>query len=273
MQELTARAALVPEGEVGPGLTTYIPRGEMEEVLRAEDGPFELVLDVTRFSEGEPAETRNIAVAWERADLEQLLSRTQGDRVLLTFSGRALADAMSADVEAHRLRDKVLVLAVAATTAAGLAANAQARVDAPSDGGGTAAAAQVGVAPDDRPLPRSEGQVGVSPDDRAVATTAGQVGVSPDDRAVPRTDPQPIVSPDDRAVPRGVTEQPTGVTPDDRAVPRSTPIETPTVAAPDDGISWDPGPVQIVGLAGAMMLAITGAAFLVAGRRRGIQPA
>jgi hypothetical protein len=258
MQELTARAALVSAPDVAGGLSTPISRKEIEEALRAGDSSPELILDVTRYDDGESAETRSVSVVWERDDLEQLLRQTEGERVLLTFDGKTLADAMAADVDAHGLREKVLVLTVAATTAAGLAASAQARVDAPADGGGTQAAAQVGVSPDSRTLPATEGQVGVSPDSRTVATTTeGQVGVSPDSRAVPF----------------GVTEQPTGVSPDDRAVPPSTPVETPTVSVPDDGFTFDPSPVQIVGIAGAMMLAITGAAFLLAGRRRGVQPA
>jgi hypothetical protein len=239
MQELSARAALVSAPDVAGGLSTSVSREEVEDALRAEDGPVDLILDVTRYSDGEPAETRSVAVAWERPDLEQLLTQTGGDRIILTFDGETLAQAM-ADVEAHGLREKILVLAVAATAAAGAASTATAQVVASDVGGGSGAApvVQTGVSPDDRAVPRS-------------TSTEGQIGVSPDDRAVPRS----------------VTEQPTGVSPDDRAVPRSTPVATPTASEPGGGIDWT-GPTEIVAIAGGMLLAITGAAFVVAGRRR-----
>jgi hypothetical protein len=77
--------------------------------------------------------------------------------------------------------------------------------------------------------------------------------VSPDDRAVPRVappTPTPIVSPDDRALPRSPVEAPTGGT------------------ASDPGITWAPSSAETAVLAGAIALAITGAFFVVGGRRR-----
>ena len=78
------------------------------------DTPPDLILDVTRFANGDPAETRDLVVAWERADLEELLRQGESDRVILTFDSDAIREAMEADVEAHGIREKVLVLAVAA---------------------------------------------------------------------------------------------------------------------------------------------------------------
>ena len=121
MQEILARAALVSAPDVGQGLTTSVSREEVEEAMRAKDRRPELILDVTRFADGEAAETRSVAVAWEQSDLEQLLRETEGERVTLTFDGEALRQAMEEDVEAHGIREKVAVLAVAAT-AAGVAA-------------------------------------------------------------------------------------------------------------------------------------------------------
>ena len=57
-------------------------------------------------------------MAWERSDLEQLLAEAQGDQIVLTFDREALARATD-DVEAHGLRETALILAVAATAAAG----------------------------------------------------------------------------------------------------------------------------------------------------------
>ena len=55
MEAITARASLVPAADVGEGLTTSLSRLEIEDVLASEEAPIELVLDVTRFSDGEAA--------------------------------------------------------------------------------------------------------------------------------------------------------------------------------------------------------------------------
>ncbi len=180
MEQISARAALVPASDLGDGLTTTIPRSDIQAVLAAEEEPIELVLDITRFSDGEAVPTRNVSVAWERTDLEQLLSEAQGDDIVLTFDREALGRATD-DVEAHGLRETALVLAVAATAVAGGAASAAAEPGA-SYGGTT-------------PIVQS-----TSPDDRAFAR--GEVatgdGVAADDRAFARVAP-PAMSPDDRA--------------------------------------------------------------------------
>jgi hypothetical protein len=264
MEEIAARAALVPAPDVGDGLTTSISRSEIEEVLAADEAPIELVLDVTRFADGETGDTRSISVSWERSDLEQLLKDARGDQVILTFDREALRQATDDDVEAHGFREKILVLAVAATAATGAAATAAAE-PGPFLGAGTPVAQS--VSPDDRAFartaPASASDAVVSPDDRAFARTspasAPDAGVSPDDRAFPRTSPVSApdagVSPDDRAFPRTspVSAPDAGVTPDDRAFPRTSPVSAPDaivspddralprspIAAPDTGLSPD----------------------------------
>jgi hypothetical protein len=267
MQEIPARAALVSAPDVGEGLTTFVSREEVEKAIRAKEGPLELILDVTRFTDGEPAETQSVAVAWERNDLEQLLGQTEGERVTLTFDGEALRDAIESDVEGHGIRERAVVLAVAATAATGFAAGTAAGQslgaddralarsslgEQPSLGADDRAlprtdpvAQQPGLSPDDRALPRTDplAQPSLSPDDRALPRTepapvAQEPGLSPDDRALPRTDPlaQPSLSPDDRALPRTepapVAQQP-GLSPDDRALPRTDPVPQPSLG-PDD---------------------------------------
>jgi hypothetical protein len=297
MEEITARALLVPAADVGEGLTTSVSRSEIEEVLGSEEAPIELVLDVTRFSDGKADETRNVAVSWERSDLERLLSEAQGDEVTLTFDHEALRQAIESDVEGHGMRETILALAVAATAATGVAANASAE-PGPLLGTRGAVATQSTASPDDRAVSMAsptapEATLGVDDravskatptpdpvlgvDDRAVprATPVQAPSVAPDDRAVPRSAPvdAPSVAPDDRAVPRATpapTSAPTSaVSPDDRAVPRSTPVEAPVAGtATDTGISWAPSPAETAALAGAIALAITGAFFVVGGRRR-----
>jgi len=307
MEQISARAALVPASDLGDGLTTTIPRSDIQAVLAAEEEPIEMVLDVTRFSDGEAAETRNVSVMWERTDLEQALKEAQGDDIVLTFEREALG-RVADDVEAHGLRETALVLAVAATAAAGGAASAAAEpgalyggttpivqstspddrtfarsgVAAPGDGVAAddrafARVAPPAMSPDDRALPRTTPvaapEPGVSPDDRALPRTtpvaAPEPGVSPDDRALPRVAP-PAMSPDDRALPRVAPPQ---MSPDDRALPRTSPVATPdggTVS--DPGTSWSPSP-ETVAVAGAIALLITGAFFLIGTDRRRIRPA
>ncbi|HZM18217.1 MAG TPA: hypothetical protein VFB87_02285 [Gaiellaceae bacterium] len=304
MEQISARAALVPASDLGDGLTTTIPRSDIQAVLAAEEEPIELVLDITRFSDGEAAATREISVAWERTDLEQLLSGAQGDDIVLTFDRDALGRATD-DVEAHGLRETALVLAVAATAVAGGAASAAAEPGAsyggttpivqsmsPDDrafargevatGDGVAADdrgfARVpppAMSPDDRALPRTTPvatpEPGVSPDDRALPrvtpVAAPEPGVSPDDRALPRVEP-PQMSPDDRALPR---VEPPQMSPDDRALPRTDPVATTGGTVSDPSTITAPGP-ETVGVIAAIALMITGAYFLVGTSRRRVRP-
>ena len=119
MQE-HAQASMVSETDLHGGLSTTISRSAVEEALRLEEPP-ELVLDVT----GPPGE-RSIAVSWKRDDLERLLREATGDSIQLTFDRAALEQAFADDVEAHGLKQKAAILAVAVAAAAGVAGGAQA---------------------------------------------------------------------------------------------------------------------------------------------------
>jgi hypothetical protein len=267
MQEIPARAALVSAPDVGKGLTTFVSREEVEKAIQREDGPLELILDVTRFSNGDPAETRSVAVAWERTDLEQLLRQAEGERVALTFDGEALREAIESDVEAHGMREKVLVLTVAATAAAGITAGA---------------AAGQSYGPDDRGLARGTAitQPSLGADDRALPRMdpTSQPSLGADDRALPRTDPvsQPSLGPDDRALPRTDPVSQPSLGPDDRALPRTDPLAQPepVTGTSDDGTFVElpsPGTIAVIG---GIALAITGAAFAAgAAARRRVHPA
>jgi hypothetical protein len=255
MKELGAQAVLESTPSIREGLTTSLPRSEVEQALAVEGAPLELVLDLTRFADGEPTDTGRVTVAWERNDLERILQDTEGDRVDFTFDRHTLWQALDADVEAHGIREKVLVLAVAVTAASGAAANAAAE-PGPFLGAG-APASYATVSPDDRAF------------SRATPVAAPTMGV--DDRAVSRAipTPEPTMGVDDRAVSRAIpTPEPTmGV--DDRAVSRAIPTpEATTITAADAGSSWAPSTAETAAIGGAIALAITGAAFLVAERRR-----
>jgi hypothetical protein len=110
-------------GEIAPqrAVVAYVPRQEIMTVLQDPEAQPELQL---QFHGGD--EPRSISMEWSRNELEDMLARATGDTVVLTFDGDELAHAF-ADVEAHGLREKALVFAVAATGALGAAglANAQ----------------------------------------------------------------------------------------------------------------------------------------------------
>ena len=140
MTEARGRARLVESArDLGDrGVTATVRREEVEEALRSHERP-ELFLDVARASE---QETRRIAVDWEREDLGELLRTARGDEVVFHFDQRELEQALEEpEVEGHGLRERALVLTVAATAAAGIAGQASARhLDA---GGGAPAPIQM----------------------------------------------------------------------------------------------------------------------------------
>jgi hypothetical protein len=128
MEDLTARAELVDPSEVDAGsVTATIPRREIEEALAVDDGPADLILDVASTDDGGG---RRITVEWDRADLERLLGQAEDDAIVFAFDREPLALAFDEpDVEGHGLREKALVLTVAAATAAGAAGAAKAVPD------------------------------------------------------------------------------------------------------------------------------------------------
>src|SRR5262245_40521168 len=115
----------------------------LDEVKRARDhreATPELVLEVVRGNERGEREQDTIRIDWSRQDLENLLARATEDRVVLTFDRAQLEQALG-DVEAHGLRERALVFAVAASgvlaTGPGIA---QAMVTDVSSTGGYSAA-------------------------------------------------------------------------------------------------------------------------------------
>ena len=294
MEERPARATLVAAADVGEGLTTVISKSEIEAALGSEGEPIQLVLDVTPFSEGKAGESRSVPVTWERFDLERLLEQATSENIALTFERDAVWQAIATDVEAHGLREAVIALAVAATAATGAAGQAAAYPSSAFGDSSAAATAQAtgDIAPDDRAVPRptpaAAATPDLAPDDRAVPrptpVAAATPDLAPDDRAIPRptpvSAPAPNLAPDDRAVPRPTPVTPTPVAvsapdlaPDDRATPRPTPVSAPATGTVSDGTSWAPTPAETAALAGALALMITGAFFLVGGRRVRPRPA
>ena len=148
MTALTAKAALVDPAALGDGegvIATSVPRSEVEEALQT-GTTSELFIDVARERDGERDAEHRITVSWEPADLEKLLGSTTGDEVTFAFKPDELARMFDEpDVEAQGLRERMAILTVAATTAAGIAAGAAGAMPAnllgESGGGGGATAA------------------------------------------------------------------------------------------------------------------------------------
>jgi hypothetical protein len=76
-------------------------------------------------------------MTWSRDELERLLDLATGNNVVLTFDRDELSQAIG-DVEAHGLRERALVFAVAATSAFGTGTAIANAMPAGDDGGGPA---------------------------------------------------------------------------------------------------------------------------------------
>ena len=136
MEEVASTPKLVDPADVDAksGLTATLPRSDIETALQDEAGA-DLFLEIARIQNGE-RDDRTVKVTWSREELEDLLRRASGDAVTLTFNQEELERLLDeADVEGHGLREKIVVLSIAAATAASFASTAGAQVL--SDGGGT----------------------------------------------------------------------------------------------------------------------------------------
>jgi hypothetical protein len=138
VQELNAQATVVDAAGITGGLTTTIARSEIEAATQADEPP-QLELDVRR---GQDAQ--RVAISWTRDDLVRLLTAADSDQVLLTFDRAGIEQTLD-DVEAHGVRGKAAVVAVAVSAAAGFAGGAAAMPMDQGGGTGTVAAAPAAV--------------------------------------------------------------------------------------------------------------------------------
>src|SRR5687767_13512837 len=119
METMTTTASFVSAGELASefdALTTTVSRTEVEEALSSPEPP-ELFLELLRNGD----ERFEVSVAWERDDLERLLGEADGSEITLMFERDRLERAVDEDVDAHGLRERALVLTVAAASAAAAA--------------------------------------------------------------------------------------------------------------------------------------------------------
>jgi hypothetical protein len=123
MEVASTKASLVQTPDLADSVTATIPRADFEAALALEE-PAELFLSVKQPTTGD---TGDVSVAWDRADLERLLGETTGPTITLAFD-RGELEGILADVEAHGLRQKALILTVAGAAAFSGASSAAAAV-------------------------------------------------------------------------------------------------------------------------------------------------
>jgi hypothetical protein len=116
--ETLGAASLTKEIPAQRAVATIVPREEITAVLQDPDSDPALYLRISGGGFGESDDSNVIAMSWSRAELEQLLEQATGDQIVLTFDRDELAGALG-DVEAHGLRERALVFAVAAAGALG----------------------------------------------------------------------------------------------------------------------------------------------------------
>jgi hypothetical protein len=234
-----ARLADLATGAEERSMTATIPRREIVDAVHAAEGEPELLLDV-RLSggNGEPrVETRRVAVEWERADLQAVLQQARGENVTFSIDLDSLVRALEAsDVEAHGVRETAAALTVALAVAAPSAGAAlDPGADAPGIPAGYSQVEETRGAPE-----------GIPPGFSTVEETRGvEGGTAPE------------------GIPAGFS-----TVEETRGARGSVPV-----AASDDGVTITaPGLATSLGIAGAITLAIAGAAF-AARARRGVEPA
>jgi hypothetical protein len=258
------------------GLVTTVSRTEVEQALRSDQGPVDLLLDVERaVSGGQGRETQRIALGWEPQDLERLLETTDASEISLTFDEGELQRLLDEDVEAHGMRETLAVLTVAAGMAAAGAGSAFASPvsDGALPGGAATPAAQVTAsemstglgtqqtaATADQAGRASEVSTGLGT--QQTAATADQAGRA----AAPSEISTGIVGETAAApseVSTGIVQEPlvtpaevtTGIT----AKPTAEPVSA-------DQPSWSPSTTEGVALAGTI-LALTAVGFAMRSRR------
>jgi hypothetical protein len=150
MNDLRTRAVLVDFDHAG-SIGTVVPRAEIAEAAGGTEFPATLLLDldlVEAEDAGDVTAHASVAIEWDQNTLEQLLASTDSDEIELRFDQRELALAFDkGDVEAHGIREKTAILAVAVAAAGVSASPALARMAADTGGTGAVASSTASVNP------------------------------------------------------------------------------------------------------------------------------
>jgi hypothetical protein len=144
MDDLRTRAHLVAYDSAftGPGaIGTVITRAEIADTAARGEFPATLLLDLERGENaGDVTAHATVAIDWDEDTITQLLATMDEPEIELWFTEADLAEAFD-DVEAHGVRQKAAMLAVAAVADGASATPAFARFAADAQGGGGTAGA------------------------------------------------------------------------------------------------------------------------------------
>jgi hypothetical protein len=268
MDEVRDRARLVDASAFdGRGVIATVPRADIEGVLASADGPPELVIDLER-REGADVEAHTLRIEWDPNDLEDVLRAASGDQVTLVLDREQLEQALLADVEAHGLREKAAVFAVAALAGGGIGTGIAAASTGPSivtDGGGASGATPIVMVSD---AASGAGYAAESPQLVSDSALSGPVqqaqAESPQlvsDSALSGPVEQPMT-------PQQIVEAAAG---GPEMVSDAASSGPATQAAASSGGGWDisaPDPTTTGIIAGGVALMVTAAGFVVRGQRR-----
>ena len=261
MDERNGTVRLVESGKEGEGrtLVATVSRADVEEALRGEQGPVDLLLDVERVAaDGAGRETGRIALGWEPEDLERLLAQASSDEITLTFNEGELQRLLDEDVESHGMREKLAVLTVVAGIAAAGAGSAAGAVSGGTDGGGSTTAPTVTQV-------ASEVSTGltataaVTPSEVSTGVGVGAPSVTPVTPVTPSevssgltaTEPVPPSE-----ISTGIVQQPAPSAPEVTTGITAEPA-SPVASSPS---AWSPSPETLALLAGTI-LALTALGF------------
>jgi hypothetical protein len=120
MDDLPTRAQLVGYDPELAAIGTVVPRAEFAATAARGEFPATLFLDLDRVETGDSVTHARVVIDWDEDTLDQLLASTEDEEIALWFDERELARAFD-DVDAHGLRERAALLAIA-VTAAGVSA-------------------------------------------------------------------------------------------------------------------------------------------------------
>jgi hypothetical protein len=232
----TIRLVEPAQDSAARGLVATVSRTDVEQAMRSDEGPVDLLLDVERVApDGDGRDKQRLALAWEPQDLDRLLKTTDGNEISLTFDESELERLLDEDVEAHGMRETLAVLTVAAGMAAAGAGSAFASpvTDGALPGGTATPAAQVTA---------SEMSTGLGA--QQTAASAGRTAAASE-----------ISTGITGATPATPSEVSTGIT----AKPTAAPVSA-------NDPSWSPSTTEGLAAAGTI-LALTAVGFAMRSRR------
>ncbi len=283
MEEFRTRARLVDpaaSGAFARGLTTLVPRSEIEQAIEFGEYPAPLVLDIARIGERDDEVTAHaqVTVDWDEAMLKELLQSTSEAEIRLSFDADELERALEeAEVDAHGIKERVAVLAVAAAAAGaaagGAAAHPQIVADYTANVGSDATAATPSFTSDVAAGGAGEPAT-VSPtftSDVASGGTGEPATVTPSFTSDVASGEPATVSP---SFTSDVASGGAGTAPDALSryvgnVGNDVTAAEPAAAPASGGSSISlPSPAEGAGIAAGIVLLITGAGFVAVRRRQ-----